>query len=1099
MNFRLTNSCIAFAFQIALILPVIATPSATAAPQTTETTPQTDGNQKLNQLIQTATRTQASGDLKQAATQWQAVWQQFPDSQLAGPARFQAGFCHQQLKDYPQAIEHLKAAIPNLAAANEQLPTAKFYLGYCQFQLGQQNLRTATDATVRKQATDLVATATVTLQRLLKTHPSFPDTVQAYYFLGGCFEELGRKQDAIDAYQQMANVPNPNDVFKYESTFAIADLNFELGQYGQAKQYFDKLLTDPNNKQRPDRNLVVYTAAETSIALGTAAKQNGIGQSSKQHFADAEALLKTIVQPTTDDKPAVLLAREAQRQLAFCYQQQNRFQTAGDAYASIYQTLTAADPQALKIQTATNAGSSYLNAGDPEQGQAFLKLATRNVSPNSAKAARLLSAFYLNQQQFDNAYDLTTKFIPVAQPPNLVPLKLNQANAAASINGKFDQATALFKSIATNFPDHELASVALQNAATIQLKAGQYSNAETIFEQLINDPNQTENPNRLDWILAAAQTKFEQENFAGAIAALQTSLSSISEPTRITEALYLVGISHYQLQQYQPATENLTRMLAIDQPSTLSDKARLYLGLSQLQQNQYELAKESFDRLAADSPNSPLLNQAYVQLGNNRYQANQQTEAIALFQTVIAAEQATAAEKASAIHGAAWAHLKSENRDQAKRLFQQLIQTYPESALLASAKTGLASIDPSLVEKPAEVPDKTNEADRATATSTPEPAAVAELRKTGLAQVKAKQWAAAIESFEQLIQAAPGSADADADLYELAWAYRSAKQEAQAITYFGKITADHPTSRFATEANFHVGKSAYDGQRYDDAVKAFGACVGGTANTANATVREKAAYKLAWAYYKQDKFGQAHTAFTRQTELFPQSDLLADGKFMTAESLFRNQQFGPALVAYKAAKPIVDRPATKDQKLKWLTILHGAQCANQELDYLGTIDWTTDFETVQVNSPAEQLLKQDILLEIGKAYAGLKHSANAAKFWRLASMSPSETGAQASCLLGRQLRIDKQYDDAEREFKKVFFGFGGNEAKPAIRPWQAYARFEAARSNLIRAQATTDTKTKQAFLTIATAHLQALVDDYPDDKLAAKAEQELKALKPDSN
>ena len=291
MNFRLTNSCIAFAFQIALILPVIATPSATAAPQTTETTPQADGNQKLNQLIKTATRTQASGDLKQAATQWQAVWQQFPDSQLSGPARFQAGFCHQQLKDYPQAIEHLKAAIPDLAAANEQLPTAKFYLGYCQFQLGQQNLRTATDATVRKQATDLVATATVTLQRLLKTHPSFPDTVQAYYFLGGCFEELGRKQDAIDAYQQMANVPNPNDVFKYESTFAIADLNFELGQYGQAKQYFDKLLTDPNNKQRPDRNLVVYTAAETSIALGTAAKQNGIGQSSKQHFADAEALL----------------------------------------------------------------------------------------------------------------------------------------------------------------------------------------------------------------------------------------------------------------------------------------------------------------------------------------------------------------------------------------------------------------------------------------------------------------------------------------------------------------------------------------------------------------------------------------------------------------------------------------------------------------------------------------------------------------------------------------------------------------------------------------------------------------------------------------
>ena len=1142
MIFHLTHPCIALLFTVTLTL-TIATPSVTAAPQTTETTPQITDGQDLNQLIKTATQTQKSGNLKLAASQWQAVWEQFPDSEFSSSARFQAGFCHQQLRNYPRAIENLKAAIPKFAASNEQLPTAKLYLGYCQFQLGQRNLKTATNATQRKQAADLVTTAVITLQRTLQTYPNFPAAFQAYYFLGGALEELDRKQEAIDAYQKMATVPNPNDTFKYESTFAIADLSFELGRYGQAQEYFDKLLADPVTKQRPDGNLVVYSAAQTLIALGAAARQNGTDQESKQYFADAERLLKTIIKPTSSDPATISLAREAERRLAFCYRQQNRFQTAGDTYAAVYQKFDERASTAIKIQTATDAGVSYLDAGDREQGEAFLKLATKTTRPNSAKAAHLLSAFYLEQQRFENAYDLSTQFIPVAQPPNLLPLKLNQANAAIKIDGKFDQAIMMFNSIADNFPDHELAPVALRSAASGQVKAsqyaaaintadkfikrypahdrlfeilevkgnalslsGQYSNAEKIFQQLINDQNLTENPNRSNWILAGAQAKFEQENFAGTITDLQASIKSITNPDKVAQALYLVGVSHYQLQQYKPAMENLTTFFTVEKQSGLADRAQFYLGLSLLKQNRYKIAKQTIDRLASDSPNSPLLNQAYVQLGNERYQADQQADAIAWFQKVIDSTQATPVEKASAIHGAAWAHLKSDNRDAAKPLFKQIIQAYPKSEFLTSAKAGLVSIDPSLVESPAEDPSQTDEPHQNTGnTAIVKTDDVELLRKTGLAQVKAEQWAAAIDTFEKLLKAAPGNLLADADLYELAWAHRSLKQEDQALKYFGKIATDHPASRFAVEANFHVGKAAYDGQRYDVAVKAFGACVGtnqdsipSSASPTNPTVREKAAYKLAWAYYKQHKFSQAHSAFVRQTELFPNGDLLADGKFMAAESLFRNRQFGPALVAYKTAKPVVSLSATSDKKLKWLTILHGAQCANQQQDYQATVEWTRDIdESTEVESEAETLLRQDILLEVGKAYDGLQDVSNAMKFWRLASFSHSKTGAEASCLIGRQLRVEKKYSDAEREFKKVFFGFGGKEAKPEIRPWQAYARYEAGRSNHIRAQTATDPKTKEAYLKIAMAHFQALVDDYPNDKLAAKAQKELEAFKSD--
>ena len=114
MIFRLTKPPIALPFNVTLLFNValilaIATPSVTAAPQTTKTT----DNQKLIQLVQTATKTQKSGNLKLAASQWQAVWEQFPDSELSSSARFQAGFCHQQLRNYPQAIDCLLYTSPS--------------------------------------------------------------------------------------------------------------------------------------------------------------------------------------------------------------------------------------------------------------------------------------------------------------------------------------------------------------------------------------------------------------------------------------------------------------------------------------------------------------------------------------------------------------------------------------------------------------------------------------------------------------------------------------------------------------------------------------------------------------------------------------------------------------------------------------------------------------------------------------------------------------------------------------------------------------------------------------------------------------------------
>ena len=875
MIFRLTKFSTALVFNLSLIVTTLlgGTHSAVAATQsstsqsTADTQPQTSDDPELNKLVNTAKQTQQSGDFKLAVSQWQAVWEKFPNSEFAGIARLEAGESYLQLKDYPAAIDQLKAATLKLTS---QLPRAKLLLGYCQFQLGQQRLKAANDASQKKQATDLLVTAARTFELLLKTHPNFPDAFQAAYFLGGTNEELGREQAAIDAYQKVTTLPNPNGVFKYESIFAIADLNFELGQYGSAKQYYDQFLAAPETKDRPEHNLVVLKAAKTSIALGEAAERNGLDKDSRQHFVDAETLLKTIVKPTGNEAPAITLAREAQRLLAFCFHQLGQYQAAADTYASVYKKFDATDLASIKTQTAIDAGMSYLEAGDDAKGESFLKTATASKGPESAKAAHLLANFYLKQRRFDDAYQLSTEFIPVAQPPNLVPLKLDQAEAASQIEGKLEQAIMLFQSIATDFPDHELAPEALYNAAFGQVKddqfesgistadkflkrypesryvpdvlevegnalslSGKYSAAEKIFQQLIDDPSFIKNPKRSNWILSNAMAKFQQQNFAGTITVLKNAIESITQPAKAAKALYLVGVSHYQLDQYPQATESLTAATVIDGTSGLTDELQFYLGLSLLKQGNYEAAKQTIERLATRSPKSLFLNKAYVQLGNDRYQNDQQQPAIMWFQKVIDAAQTTPVEKANAINGAAWAHLKAQNYDDAQRLFTQVIQSYPQSNLVASAKEGLANaqqlagVKPTaekpLAEKPiaerplAEAPSDPPSSAEAT-TDTP---ATKSLRETGLAQVRDKNWAAAVKTFGELIITAPESAMADADLNELAWAYRSLGQEEKALFYFGEIASSKPTSRFATEANYVLGKAAYDDQRYGDAVKFF--------------------------------------------------------------------------------------------------------------------------------------------------------------------------------------------------------------------------------------------------------------------------------------
>ena len=1080
-----------------------------------------DIDDQQRSIMQMAQKAQTDKDYKFAAEQWQLIWEKYPNSTYAPLARLQAGICKIQTQDYQQAIDNLRTAIPKLTDQEVQVPKAKLFLGFSQYELGKR-LQVSGDEAQQKQSIELLVTATQTFERLLASSPKFADAVQACYFQGGAFEALDKKEKAIESYKRMASFQNEKQVFKYDALFAIADLYYQLGQYDDAKKYFQQFRDETKTSGHPDLDVVNLSAAKTAIALGIAAGRNASDDAAKANFSDAVGLLKEITQQSAAGKNAdfASLVVDANNQMAFCYRQLKDYKSAAELYATVAKSSNGdAATTALAY-----SGVSYRDAGDDKSAEAKLAEATKTASPAAAEAAHWLAGIQLKQKRHSDAYELASKFIPVAKPAYLVPLKLDQAEAAIEIEGKQAEAISLLQAITTDHADHELAPAASYNLAYSQVQADDFAaavktadqflqrypesdyrpdvlevkadalliddkpaEAAKIYQSLLADAKLQADPKtaskRNQWAMAAASCEFQQKNFQAVVTQLQPIVQTLAGDEK-ARAMHLIGTSEYQLKRYPEATSALTQAVNANPDAKQAAESRLFLCLSQLEQKQFDAAKITAFELASKHPGSPLLNQANYRLGTDRYEAEQYSQAIELFQKVIDSPSAHEQEKSNAIYSAGWSHLKAKQLPQAEQLFTRVLTEYPQSDLVNLAKTGRATTRRLAGDNSSSVEDLKSLVE--TASDDQKSNLMLEM---GLAQVDQKKWPEAIKTFESLVKASPADSRLDRIHYELAWANRAAKNEPAAMAYFEKIAKETPDSSYAAEANFHLGKAAYESERWDDSISAFKVC--SESKTAEASLREKAAYKLAWANYKQNKFSEAHTAFKSQVEQFPQGELLADGQFMVAESLFRNSKFAEALTAYKTAKPVVDASAVVDEKLKWLVMLHGAQSANKAKDFSAAIDLAAGIE----KSKADESIKQDVYLELAAANNGLKRSDEAVRYWTLASTSLTKTGARATCMLGDHYFRLKEFDPAVTEFKKVFFGFGGDQADKSIRPWQAYARYEAARCSYVQVASIKEISAKQKLVQVAVGHFKSLIEDYPDDKLVPEAKRQIETLK----
>jgi hypothetical protein len=87
----------------------------------------------------------------------------------------------------------------------------------------------------------------------------------------------------------------------------------------------------------------------------------------------------------------------------------------------------------------------------------------------------------------------------------------------------------------------------------------------------------------------------------------------------------------------------------------------------------------------------------------------------------------------------------------------------------------------------------------------------------------------------------------------------------------------------------------------------------------------------------------------------------------------------------------------------------------------------------------------------------------------------------------------KEFVEAIRQFQRVMYGYGGDNASDGVKNWQAKSAFEAARCAEVQiADASGAARTK--LIEEAKKAYQFAIAKQPDGELATKAAERLKAL-----
>ncbi len=1062
-------------------------------------------------LYQKALESKNADDFELSADQWQKILTDYPGYSQRQDVQFFLGITYYHLKKFDQAAKQLNQLKNSLTRLKDYRRADRllFFLAFCEYSHGKANGQAGLD--------DL----NKALANYKTFFAEFPDSSlvdQALFFQGETQYQLHRMgqqnqvESAIASYQKLLD-NYANSTFRDEATYAVGVCLEESGEYAKAAQVYSTFIQQfPEDGQVAEVHL---RRADSEMQLAIARANAGDVDQANSRFAKAEQMFVEAAK-----QPDFARADHALYHQAYCLLRLNKPKQAADVYARIANEFADSEFENVSVLA---AGKYYFTAGEHENASKWLQKVVDRDDANRLEAAHWLCRIDIEKQRFNQAFDRAKQFMDTgpANHPFHVYLIIDGADALYEQANKRSDSIAYYQRVADDYPQHQLAPKALYYAAFASLETGANSQAIKLAQKFKQDfPNDSFYPDTAEVLgeallkenqLAGAQNVFEdlvdsypkhqklnwwhtrvgwarylQGNYDDAISWLGAVVSDMNQPKNRSEAQYVMGASQFKLDQFGKAIDSFTDCLAASANRSNASEVQLLISRSHFELGQTDKAITAAKSILANQPSKDIANQTSYWLGEFLFDAGKYDEAVGRYGFVIENSAEDSQLLPDSYYGKAWALLKNNKHALAEVEFDHLIEKFPNHTRSADAMIGRGMTRRMTGKFAVAIEDF----DRFLEGEPSEKNRFNAMYERGLAYVGLEDWDAAIKSLEPLTSGAAENPELADDIrYELAWANKKKGNDLEATKHFQAIADDYSKSEFAAESQYHLGQSLYDEEKYADAAKRYELCLKAIADD---SIAERAAYKLGWSYFRNKDFTKARDAFDNQVEKYPNGRFAADGLFMKSESLFRDDKHALAVTAYKKAIPVVNSSAEVKENVKMLAAIHGAQSANKVKEYNTALEF------------AEGLIKQhpdsdfiaEAYFEIGIAQKGLGQRDLAVDAWNKAMQkSLGKTGARARCMVAEDLFEQKKYDDAVKQFKLVIYGYGALQSPDDVKPWQAFAAYEAARCSYVQIKDETNAQRKNALVTQAKDLFEYVVKNFPDNQLAANAKNQLEALK----
>lgn len=958
-----------------------------------------------------------------ASDEWRRFLEQFADDPLAGSAMHYLGVCLLQTQDYEKAAETFQQVTAEFPSF-EKLDATYFYQGLAQYQLGKLG------------NSDNFGRAAATFASLVAKQPSSSFVPQALYYRGEAYYALGDRPKAINEYQRL--VENyPNHELNADALYALGVAQEEAGQPQEAGVTYNEFL-----KRHSEHGL----ATEVEMRLGETHFARGDYEAAQRRFISAASI------------EGFALADHALSRLAATYYEMKRFSEAGQAYAKLVNQY----PQSgYSTASRLAAGNCFYLAQDYEEARDWFAKVIELNDPGSLEAAHWTARSFLRQDRPDDAVKTVKSALAstgAAESPYYTRLLMDEADGLYEISGQREQAISKYSAIADRFPedgqapqarymsafaalgtgkyaaaekeaekflatfeDHELAPDVLNVAAEADLQLKEYARAEQRLARLAAEYGN--DPRAPSWWVRHAFALHLQGKHADVVRALRERVESISDAKIQAEAYFLLGTSYQSLENNELALEALTASLEVARAWSRADEVLLALARSYRAVDDLGNAKAAAARLINEFPESKLLDRAHYRLAE--YAQSEGDHEVAAREYALVLSNWPNSDLAQyAVFGLGWTNLAQGKAGQAEEVFSRFVNQSSGHELEPKVRYGRAVARQRAGKYEDAIADASAFLD-SNPTGTDLWDAMLVL---GLSQAGVEKHAEAIQTFSTILADNPGFGAADQVLYEIAWVYKESGQNQKSVESFQRLANNHPESSFAAEAHYHLGENLYEQKEYQEAGEAY---LKALEKADTVEIGEKAGHKLGWSFFQLGDYDTAQSSFAYQVQQYPEGDLIGDGLFMLAETLFKQSKFSEALNTYSQAQT---RKQSSDD-FETLSLLHSAQAAGQ------LKRWELAQKLLQrcVEQHRETPYMPEVQFEQGWVLQNLgEHDAAIEKYTAVVESTQREVAARAEFMIGEIMFARKDHSEAVRHFFKAAYGY-------AYPKWQAEATFEAAR------------------------------------------------------